>query len=150
QSAWEAWEGNNNLNELNNAQHWYNQAYLLKPNDISFQHAHYLSSVYLGFYTENIREQDLLPLFKKLDPQVQAEVPPPARMMYAIANFKQQSPDILIPLAQRAIKQKPDDALSWKQLSEQYLRLQHYQLAAAAANKAVKLDSETGEYAWQL
>src|SRR5690606_16061956 len=57
---------------------------------------------------------------------------------------------IFIPLAQRAIEQKPDDALSWKQLSEQYLRLQHYQLAAAAATKAVKLDSETGEYAWQL
>lgn len=150
QTAWEAWESSNDLNDLQEANSWYNKAYSQDPDKASYQHANYLSSIYLGFYSETIREQDLLPLFKQLDPQVQAEVPPPARMMYAIGNFKQQDPETLIPLVQRAINQKPDDALSWKQLSEQYLRLQQYQLAAAAAHKAVKLDESSGEYAWQL
>lgn len=150
QTFWQAWEEKNNTGDLQLANGLFKKAWEKAPENLNYQHAYYLSSVYLGFYTEGTREEDLLPLYKQLAPSVKAEVPPPARMAYAIGNFKSQAPEKLIPLAQRAIKQKPQDALSWKQLSEQYVRLQQYQLAAAAAHKAYVKDSQVSDYAWQL
>ena len=150
QKHWDAWEKNNSTEELHNAQAWYRKAYTASPDEASYQHAYYLSSVYLGFYTENISETELLSLFNKLNPIVKAEVPPPARMLYAIGNFKNEPANTLIPIVQRAIQQKPDDAMSWRQLSQQYLRLDQHQLAANAAHKAMTIDSNSAEYAWQF
>lgn len=150
QQFWVTWEEDNNTSNLQVAHSLFKKAWEQTPTNPTYQHAYYLSSVYLGFYAENISERDLLPVYESLTPSVKAEVPPPARLAYAIGNFKNQTPETLIPVAKRAIKQNPEDAMSWKQLSEQYYRQQLYLLAAASAQKAYVMDATTSEYAWQL
>lgn len=150
QKFWDAWEQDNNVSNLRLANEKFHQVYTSNPKDLNYQHALYLSRLYLGFYTEEVSEQDLLPLYSQLAPSVKAVVPPPARLLYAVSKFKREKPEKLITIVQRAIQQNPHDAVSWKQLSEQYLVLGQNDLAAAAAFKAVTIDSSAGEFNWQL
>ncbi len=148
--SWQLWEKNDQLKDLADAYRYYKNAYTLEPQKANHQHAHYLSSVYHGFYTESVSEEELLAIYQHLPPAVLSEVPPPARMEFAIQNFKQATPQELIPLAKRAIKQKPTDAMSWKQLGEQYTRLGQYALAAHSTFRALELDSTVAEYHWHF
>lgn len=150
QEAWQHWEKNEDLEALSRAFEHYKHAWQLDNHNSSYQHAYYLSWVYHSFYTETVDETALLALYNSMQTAIRLDVPPPARVSYALANSKGQSPQILRSHAQRAIKQQPKDALSWKQLSEQYLKLQQPELAANSAQRALTLDEEDNDYRWQL
>jgi len=144
------WDSSNELQDLIQAASNYAEAYSLQTQNTQYQYAHYLAQFQSSFWLLRDNEEDLLALYKKLAPDVQREVPPPARIGYLYKKVSGEDASSTIPPLKRAILQKPQDALSWRQLSNAYAENSQTWLALASAQTAYKLQPESASAAYLM
>lgn len=143
QSFYTLWDTHKKREDLEEAYRYSKAAYNARPFNLVAQKLYYTVLVNLGFQFDDVTEDELALAFDALHPNVKADSAAPAKILYARNIRLKAEADALVPYLYRAIKQKPNDAHTWRQLSEQLAVLGQYDLSISSANIGNHIEPNT-------
>lgn len=116
----------------------------MQPDNINIQQAHYETLAWASLSKQNYSEADIVAAYDALHPAIRKNAVAPAKITYA-RESNTATPKELIPILTRAIKQKPRDSHTWKELSEVFAETDNNWMAMATAEQAVQYNPESSE-----
>lgn len=125
-------------------------AYKTHPQDLGVQKFYYLAEFFYAIETSGSNLSGLTALYSDVNPLVQTQTPPPARISYALVAEPEKNRPVVDGIFRELVKQEPFNAGSWHLMSEYYESQKDAWLATATARRAVELAPDNAEYLYQL